>query len=321
MQEINIFYQDIKVGVLSYESKNDLFYLRYSEYWKENGYALSPHLFLEKEDFEDTTIRNFISNLLPEGESLSELCRIYRIDKNDSFTLLEKIGKEAAGAFCFIKEEQIFDDVIFREIKNDELTQRIKDRKEIPIVIWDEKPRVSVAGVQEKLPVAIIDGKYGFGEGRLASTHILKFGKEELVLNEYLSLKLAGLAGLNVNEVELIKFGTEYVIQVKRFDRVLHSASFVQRLHIIDGCQMLNLPPSFKYEKVYARGNERVGVSLNKIFNLINLTKVPYLAKNQIIDWVCVNLALANADAHGKNISFICSQSAIELAAQRERFK
>ena len=56
--------------------------------------------------------------------------------------------------------------------------------------------------------------KMGFGEGKYASTHILKFDKKELNLveNEYLSLKLARKVGLDVNEVGILKINDEIIL-------------------------------------------------------------------------------------------------------------
>ncbi len=75
--------------------------------------------------------------------------------------------------------------------------------------MWDGKIRLSLSGVQDKLPLVVLnDNKYGIGEGKIASTHILKFEKKDdihLVLNEYFCMKLAKLCGLNVAEVEIRK--------------------------------------------------------------------------------------------------------------------
>jgi len=43
------------------------------------------------------------------------------------------------------------------------------------IAIWDKIVRLSLAGVQAKLPVIIKDNKIGLGNGTLSSTHIIKF--------------------------------------------------------------------------------------------------------------------------------------------------
>jgi serine/threonine-protein kinase HipA len=66
----------------------------------------------------------------------------------------------------------------FREISNEELTQRIINKEIYKYYFWDKKTRLSLAGVQDKLPLVVLDdNKYGIGEGKIASTHILKFEK------------------------------------------------------------------------------------------------------------------------------------------------
>jgi serine/threonine-protein kinase HipA len=64
--------------------------------------------------------------------------------------------------------------------------------------------------VQEKLPILFMrDGSMGFGEGELASTHILKFGKRpdmHMVVNEFLCMELAPAVKLPVARVALARF-------------------------------------------------------------------------------------------------------------------
>ena len=153
------------------------------------------------------------------------------------------------------------------------------------------------------------DGRYSLGEGELASTHILKFGKhsdEHIVLNEYLCMTLARRLKLPAAETEITKLG-EPVLKVKRFDRILQNNK-VERLHIIDGCQMLDMPPSYKYERVYGDGRDvqdfREGVSLDKLFKSASQCSVPAAATRDMLNWVLFNLLIGNCDAHGKNISW-----------------
>ena len=169
------------------------------------------------------------------------------------------IGTETTGAISFHSAPDEPEETSFREIPEQELIDRIQKRQQTPITVWDDKPRLSVAGVQEKLPVMITDDdKYGLGEGELASTHILKFGKhpdEHIILNEHLCMSLAReTKAPNGRRTEIIRLG-EPVLKVKRFDRILQNNK-VERLHIIDGCQMLDMPPSYKYERVYGDGRD-----------------------------------------------------------------
>lgn len=75
----------------------------------------------------------------------------------------------------------------------------------------------------------------GFGEGELASTHILKFGMRpemHLVVNEYLCMELARRVKLPVARTALHRID-EPVLIVERFDR-RRDGGRVERLHLID---------------------------------------------------------------------------------------
>lgn len=314
---MNIFYNHQVIAKLILSNSDDL-ELLYTEEWKQNGFPLSPYLplqgVLDKKD-----VKNFVLNLLPEGNGLEELSKLFHISKANAFALLNAIGKETSGALSFGMVEHV--ETSFREISKEELQERIKERKKTPITIWDGKVRLSLAGVQEKLPIAIIDGKFGFGEGKLASTHILKFDTSDthLVLNESISLHLAHKAGLSVNKAKIELFDHEPVLVVERFDRkILPTHQEVIKLHVIDGCQLLSLAPSYKYERNFGSTRDvqhiRQGVSFEKLMQHETKLDIPLLYKKALLDWSLVNLCLGNSDAHGKNISFFVNKSTLTLA-------
>lgn len=315
MMQLHIFYDKIEVGILKYEPIEDIFSFEYSHDWKIKGFELSPYMKFDSV-ISNNVIKNFIENLLPEGKGREILTNMYHISKNNIFALIQLIGKDTTGALTFNLEHNTFI-TKFREISNTELANRIKDRKNRPIVVWDGNVRLSVAGVQDKLPITIIDGKYGFAEGELASTHILKFesNNDNLVFNEYLSLKLASIAGLKTPNIQIVHFDNEVVLQVERFDRELISNEKVIRKHIIDGCQALNLNVMHKYERAFGKElkDYKEGASFQKIFTLIEKCSSPIIAKKDIITWIIVNLCLGNSDAHGKNISFFIEKNKMEL--------
>lgn len=278
---------------------------------------LSPHVF---SGAHSGAVKRFLMNLLPEGNGLDELAGMLHISKGNTFGLIQAIGSETTGAVSFHSGQDEHPKTSFREIKPEELTERILNRSTIPITIWDNQPRLSVAGVQEKLPVMILrDGRIGFGNGNFASTHILKFGKnagEHIVLNEFLCMTLANKLKIPVAEVKFVRFG-EPILQVKRFDRNFHDNE-VDKLHVIDGCQMLDMPPSYKYERVYGDSqdvkNFREGASLEKIFGLAKSCTVPAVATRDILNRVLFNLLIGNCDAHGKNISWYFSKEGVRIA-------
>ncbi|EIJ41879.1 HipA domain-containing protein [Beggiatoa alba B18LD] len=316
MIELIICYQQNQIGTLQYETDTDNFTVSYTDEWNKQGFPLSPIIPLKKISA-GNPVKAFIENLLPEGNALTELSQFVGVSKHRPFTLLKTIGKEPTGAFKFVTDDCQTEKTCFIEITPDILQNRIKMRESQSLMIWDGKPRLSIAGVQQKLPIVELNGKFGFGEGNLASTHILKFAKPHstLILNEYFSMKLAKSCGLNVATVEILDFEGEAVLSVQRFDRRIKDEK-VERLHIIDACQALGVLSSHKYEWSLGHGrdvaNIRDGVSFKKLFAISEGCKIPFIAKQNIIRWLVFNLIIKNTDAHGKNISFFINQSGME---------
>lgn len=314
---LSILYEKQKVADLFYDLKSEAFNLIYTADWLKNGFPLSPHLPLF-EEFPEENIKKFLENLLPEGEALKTVTRSLKIAPSNIYALIEVVGRDATGAFTFCSEQNI-PRTSFREIPTEELTERIRNRVNKPISIWDNKPRLSLAGVQEKLGVTLKNGVYGLGEGELASTHILKFSKKDqhLVLNEYFCMKLAEKTNLPVAAVELLQF-EERVLKVQRFDRAWRGKEHVTRIHIIDGCQALNSPPEFKYQRILNTGSEKDNylgpINIENLSNFNKLCIVPAKAQLQILHWILFNLLIGNTDNHGKNISYLVSKKGYEIA-------
>ena len=306
-----IVFNEELIGELIF--KNNKFKLNYFDNWRKNGFELSPHLPFN--DANSENIKNFLKNLLPEGENLDDISIFLQISKYNTFGLIREIGKDIAGAINFYKKFTNIEEKKFIEISNKELIRKIKNINYENILVWNGKIRLSIAGVGKKLPVMIKNQKMGFGEGRYASTHILKFDKKELNLveNEYLSLKLAKKIGLKVNEADILKIENEKILLVKRFDRFYdEEKDLVIKKHIIDGCQILNIPPVYKYQKVFGENSFIEGVSIKKLSNVIdkycNLKE-----KDTFINWILFNLIIGNTDAHGKNISFYVEKKGISI--------
>ena len=293
----------------------------YTQDWILNGFAISPHLPLYK-TVPTINVQRFLRNLLPEANALAELTSYYNLSKSNTFALVRALGLDIPGALIVLPEAESYPTKTeFRHLTSNELKQRLDDREHYSLIIWDGKPRLSVAGVQDKINI-FLDEKYnmGFGEGAICSTHILKFEKQKLshlALNEYLTMQLAAKCGLDVAEVQLKYYGKHAALLVKRFDREFVSLKQVKRRHIIDGCQALNLPPEYKYERNFGSGRDvahiREGVSLQKLFQFAQQCINPALTKKKILDWVLFNLLVYNFDAHGKNISFFINEKGISL--------
>lgn len=319
MPRLSVLLNREQLGVITLHPAEDRYALEYDSSWLDgSGFAISPHL--KPGECGSDAVKCFLSNLLPEGRWLEELSIDNQVSKNNIFGLVAILGTETAGALTFQYEGQVQRTTEFRPVSREELTERITQRQKLSIAKWDGKPRLSVAGVQEKLPILFMrDGSMGFGEGELASTHILKFGKRpdmHMVVNEFLCMELARAVKLPVARVALARFG-EPVLVVERFDRSWNG-TIVERSHLIDGCQMLNLPPTYKYERPYGKSGEaariRTGASLPKLFASCDQCRIPAAARRDLLNWVLFQLLIGNSDAHAKNISFYVGKGGIDVA-------
>jgi serine/threonine-protein kinase HipA len=315
-----IYLSDTHIADLSL--KDNKLHWHYSQDWQDNGYPLSPHLPLNNE-IPSENVESYLRNLLPEGNGLDELLRSFHLSKYNTFGLINALGQDIPGALIVLaSHDSIPREPIFRLITDVELEERLQHRDLTSLIIWDAKPRLSSAGVQDKINVVVNpEGQLGFGEGSLCSTHILKFEKpplSNLVLNEFITLHLAKRCGLDVPEVQLRRYGDYAALLVERFDRKFISMSSIKRRPVIDGCQALNLPPEYKYERIFGGGRDvahiRDGASYPRLFEFAEHCLNPSVTKLKMLDWALFNALIFNYDAHGKNISFFVDAKGITLA-------
>ena len=306
-----------RIGTLTLDRGTNLLKLEYEHDWQQTGFPLSPALTLDNHHSPEVAY-NYLDNALPEGEARKLLSKHLGVSEKNVYSQVRAIGNDLAGAISFKAREQ-GDEVSpeasepqFRVIETDELTKRLASKEDIGLLTWDDKPRLSVAGVQDKLNIFINEqGQIGFGDGTLCSTHILKFEKHNcpnLVLNEYFCMKLSKAVGLPTAEVRFTRFEQYPALIVARFDRKYAPDHFkVFRRHVIDGCQALNLPRDYKYERNLGDGRDvqhiRDGASLPRLFELAKTMASPVESLQWLINWQLFNLMISNYDSHGKNVS------------------
>lgn len=312
-----IYLAEQRIGTLTLDKSTNLLKLEYEQNWQQTGYPLSPSLTLDNAHSREVAY-NYLDNALPEGKARKLLAEHLGVSEKNVYSQVRAIGKDLAGAISFeaIKQKS---DVLqeackpqFRVIEYEELVTRLANREDIGLITWDDKPRLSVAGVQDKLNIFINkEGQIGFGGGTLCSTHILKFEKQNcpnLVLNEYFCMKLSKTVGLPTADVQFTRFEQYPALIVERFDRkYAPEQSKVFRRHVIDGCQALNLPRDYKYERNLGDGRDvqhiRDGASLPRLFELAKTMTSPVESLQWLINWQLFNLMISNYDSHGKNVS------------------
>lgn len=320
---LNVFDASTRVGAVEYESLNDGFSFHYDQGWAqaEGGYSISPHIAKSGPGASSGTIRRFLENLLPEGRALDIVAGTFQVARNNVYGLLRQLGQETTGALSFLVTDPQERPTTRREITRAELEERIERRAEVPFAVWDGRVRMSIAGYQDKLSVYMEDSRIYLVEGELASTHILKPGPADgrlpmLVANEHYCMSLGKRLGLPVAPVSILRV-PEPLLIVERFDRV-REAGRVRRLHAIDGCQALDFPVAYKYERNFGSGRDvrdiRDGVSFERLFSIVEHTVEKALTRMALLRWAIFQYLIGNCDAHGKNISFFCRPAGLTLA-------
>ncbi|EOB4124483.1 HipA domain-containing protein [Vibrio vulnificus] len=319
LQQLDVFIgTNTKIGrlILPVGTETEFSFI-YEDEWQLMGFPISPHIPVD-DQASPRSIDNYLRNLLPEGEAFEEMIQNTTISKSNTFGLIRKLGAETSGALSFRVPNSEPEETSFRAVPHDELIERL-ERNLAPLVYWDGKVRLSVAGVQNKLNLLKRGDEWGFGEGKLSSNYILKFesGKAPCIaVNEFFCMTLAKLAGLDVANVELTRIGKTRTLIIERFDRAyIEARDVVQRKHVIDGCQATDLPPGYKYER--QNGDEgdgvymRDGVSFPRLLSVKTIDTV--ITNLKLTQWMLFNLATLNYDAHGKNISFFVTLKGLEL--------
>jgi serine/threonine-protein kinase HipA len=334
---LTLWAEDQKVATLGHVPMHDQWSLDYDAAWvaRPGAFPLSPALPFEPPaaGYAVGAVKRFVENLLPEGRALDITATTTHVSKSNIYALISALGAETTGAFRFWRVDQTPPAIVTtppREVTREELDQRLAERDEMPLAVWDGKVRMSIAGVQDKVMVYIdqpLDegGRMFLVEPPLASTHILKPepGREltpYLVVNEHYCMTLARRMKLPVADVTIYRTPRP-VLLVRRFDRVVQPGAAgprVKRLHIVDACQASDLPAIYKYERNLGSGEHvrhiREGVSFQVLFDRVEQTVNKAVARMTLLRWALFQFLIGNSDAHGKNFSFFVYREGLEPA-------
>ena len=313
-------YGDEPAGFL--EPQGEYLGFSYTPAWREGpGPAVSLTLPKEGAAFQKRAHR-FFANLLFEGEVSSLLARESGCPREDIFTLLAEYGRDTAGALSIRPEEEAGP---AWSLTGEGKTDRLRGRHyidvtgalaEILAIPADKRPpllyalrnrgfrpRLTLAGAQDKLPIHYAGGRSFIPAPDSDSTTdwILKpdsprFGF--LPHNEAFCLKLAGLAGLPAATAVLQEFGGGLALLVRRYDRLDEAG--LSRLHQEDFCQALGMAPEVKYQY-------QLGPGFESCVDLLMSGRAGEPEKNRdlLVKAAVFNYLIGNCDAHGKNFSIL----------------
>lgn len=321
MRSLNVFSEATLVGRL-YED-NERWRFEYGASWSQgpDAFDLAPGLPRHNTVHDDGgtagPVQWFFDNLLPEETLRLKLTQEAGINEDDTFAFLRWLGAECAGSVSLFPDDDAPTTTHgLLQLPYEKLSTRIENLRASTLTEGAPK-RAALAGAQHKLPVLYRDGQLYEPLGATPSTPILKPNHPDTdsypasAVNEYLAMRLARAVGLTVPTVYML-YVPQPAYVVQRFDRVATAANTFdasppchsRRRHIIDACQLLNKPRSFKYS----------GASVKTLCALIAASSHPAEMRLMLFRWLVFNILVANDDCHLKNLSFFVSSEGVQLA-------
>jgi serine/threonine-protein kinase HipA len=278
-------------------------------YIPEPARPLSIGLPVQAEPYDEVCTEAYFGGLLPESEMARKaIGKRYGVNHHNSFSLLKAIGYDCAGAVSLHPMEELIQPESIKSfplegsvLSEQDLYQHIRELPKKPLFLGTEGLRLSLAGVQDKAAVCLIDNQIALPQNGCPTTHILKpviqvF--DGMVHNEYLCLKLAARIGLAVPHVEIRWAQDVPYLLIERYDRIVRDHQ-VHRLHQEDFCQALGIVSSRKYQS-------DGGPDFKSCFELLyNNTTQPVKDRNALAALMVFNYLIGNMDAHGKNFSLL----------------
>lgn len=317
MKSLNVFYESELVGVLSEDNEERLSF-KYSESWLKtpNSFPLSIALKLTDELYGHLPTKAFFENLLPEGGVKESLEAHSETNIKGEFDFLKIYGEDCAGAFIITPKNEIskkIDQNLKKVITLETLYSYLKQNKSLTdAIVNNEGGHFSLAGAQDKIPVIIEDNKIFIPLGNIPTSDIIKpyvryfNSTKDSPYNEYFCMKLAGVAGLNVPDVDIIE-GEYPLYIVRRFDRIEVDGG-IKRIHQQDFCQARGITSAKKYES-------DGGPTFASNYALVREVSVaPILDLNQLLMWFWFNLVIGNNDCHSKNLAFLQTPKGLRLS-------
>ncbi len=322
-RRLDIFINQVQLGTL--HEDNDLWTLAYLPQWvaRADSFDLSPALprsqLVHRDGSTQRPVQWYFDNLLPEDKLRERIAADARLrNHDDAFALLGYLGAESAGSLTLLPPgESPQASAALKPLPYEELSLRIQGLPRTTLTREAPK-RMSLAGAQHKM-VAVLKGLDIYEPvGSTASTHILKPDHPDRdtypasAYLEWLTMRLASAAKLATPPVKLLHV-PQPVYAIERFDREFDSADLapetaaappiVQRVHVIDGCQLLNKSRMFKY-----------GVSVEVLRELSQACADTLTTPVRLLRWLVFNLLVANDDCHLKNLSFLVMPGRVDLS-------
>jgi serine/threonine-protein kinase HipA len=301
---LNVWSESRLVGRLWREPTGRMGF-RYESSWVDDGFDISRVLPRRLEPFspEDGAAHIFFANLLPEGGVRERIVRDLKIANSD-FELLRAIGGECAGALSLLQDDEVPSGKrSYVPLSPAALSDLAKHRGHIYAAYSPaERPRLSLAGAQDKFALLVRDGTFFLPQAEAPSSHILKFeltGYRHVPAYETFTTMIAREIDLPAVEIDLVEIAGQWCSLTARYDRYTDEAGDIQRMHQEDFCQALGYPADKKYQ-------DSGGPSFADCFSVLKVTSTePATDSRNLLRWQAFNVLAGNSDGHAKNLSIL----------------
>ncbi|WP_409141817.1 type II toxin-antitoxin system HipA family toxin [Cellulosimicrobium sp. RS] len=245
--------------------------------------------------------RNYFAELLPEGRVLSDLAARARLREADVVGLLARYGRDVAGAVELYDPDAPGEPRTPRAtpLTDEQVGALLRDTRGMPLGNSPYSGKSSLAGVQDKIVLALVDDVWHQVHDGYPSTHILKphsTANPTIVYDEEYATRIAARLGLTHGTPRLHEFDGRTALVIERFDRSPDAPR--GRLHQEDMNQALGARGDEKYQEIGGK------VSLVRIAQVLRRAAGP-TAVDQLLRYVTLAVAVGNLDMHAKNVSML----------------
>lgn len=312
---LDVYLNNQLAGGLVQDNSGQLIFSYVTEYLhSKDAIPLSQSLPLGTTIFKNKSCRPFFAGILPESSIREIIAKNLGISPRNDFSMLEKIGGECAGAITFLPKGMIppkLKQNDYHHLSDKELAVILTELHSKPLLAGDKGVRLSLAGAQDKIAVALINDQIYLPLNGAPSSHIIKPAIKRfngIVQNETFCMQLAAALGIPTAHVAARQVAEIEYLLIERYDRYHTTEGVLQRVHQEDFCQALGIPPELKYQ------NEG-GPSLSQCVGLIKqCSSAPTIDIRNLLDAVILNYLIGNNDAHGKNFSLIYTPNGVRYA-------
>lgn len=280
---------------------------QYTDDWVNNGgFPISQRLPLRTEEYPAEAggaVQQFFANLLPEGGARARVVRDLKIPDTD-FDLLRAIGGDCAGALNILSTDVSVPSERQYTLLGTEKLKRLVMRhgRSYVGITENDRPRLSLAGAQDKCPILIRDEQYYLPQKEAPSSHILKFeipDYSNVPANEEFTTMLAHSVGLPSVKIQFRKLEKVSYLCINRYDRYWDEEDTLHRIHQEDFCQAIGYGYQYKYE-------EDGGPTFAACCRLVQEASTePAIDLQNLLRWQIFNVLAGNSDGHAKNLSLL----------------